>query len=64
MAKRYVEYRSDLAAKANLDTWIATHSDTKSFPIGAMFVTADGDLHIVTANDGSTVTTATVGVQT
>ena len=64
MAKRYIDYRSDLANKAALDAWIATHTKLANFPKGAVFITADGDMHVVTANTGSAVTTVTVGTQT
>jgi myo-inositol-hexaphosphate 3-phosphohydrolase len=61
--KRYVHYRADLADKAALDTYIGT-SEAKNFPVGSLWVTADGKLNIVSANDGSTVTTIAVGAQT
>ena len=72
MSKRYISYRSDLANKAAWDTEItnaiaATTGYTNNilnYPVGKMVVTADGDLNIVSVNNGTAVTTIAVGAQT
>jgi len=69
MSKRYVRFRSDLADKAALDTEIAAAlasyaGNITNYPVGALYVTADGNLNIVSVNDGATtVTTIAVGAQ-
>lgn len=69
MAKRYVSYRSDLADKAAWDVEIAAAlasyaGNIVNYPVGKLVVTANGNLNIVSVNDGaSTVTTIAVGAQ-
>ena len=62
--KLFVHQRLDLADKTALDAYIATVENKANFPVGALFVCANGSLYIVSANDGSTVTTIAVGAQT
>ena len=52
--KAYIHVREDVATAAALAT-LATANPT-AFPLGAMYVTADGAVSIVQANDGTTVT--------
>lgn len=69
MSKRYVSYRSDLANKAAWDAEIAAAlasyaNNILNYPVGKMVVTANGNLNIVSVNDGATtVTTIAVGAQ-
>lgn len=62
MSKRYVHYRSDLANAAAAKT--EGDANPKAWPVGALVVTADGKLNIVSANTGSAITVTVVGAQT
>ena len=54
MAKRYINYRSDLANEAAVQAVV--DAAPAAFPVGSFIVDAAGSIHIVTANDGTTVT--------
>lgn len=54
MAKAYIHVRPDLATTADLAT--ESTGNPGAFPLGGIWVTADGLAHLVTANDGTTVT--------
>jgi hypothetical protein len=58
--KAYIHVRPDLADTAALAA--EGTANPAAFPLGGIWVTADGAAHLVTANDGTTVTWGTITV--
>lgn len=45
MAKAYIQYRTDIASAAALDTYVA--ANPTQFTPGTLIMTADGTLHVI-----------------
>ena len=60
MSKEYIHVRPDLANTAALAA--ESTANPAAFALGGIWVTANGVVHVVTANDGTTVTWGTVTV--
>lgn len=60
MSKRYSHYRADLADEAALQA--AADANPASYPVASQYTVADGTIHQVLTNDGTTVVLVTFTV--